>query len=185
MYQSQFNQHGMSADALAAWARFEELTGRGWGINSAYRDPAHNERVGGAKRSQHTHGNAFDIDVSGLPTSERQNLIRLARQAGFGGVGVYDNALHFDVAGQRHWGPSYGRESTPSWALDALGTEVHYHGDGHDHSGDNVPTSNVLARLPQQSDPRMNALAMMQLAPRPQVNMLDPSMFMIGGRNGA
>lgn len=45
--------------------------------------------------------------------------------------------------------------------------------------------SNVLASLPQQSDPRLNVLAMMQMAPRPQVNMLDPSMFMIGGPNGA
>lgn len=118
--QSQFDASNMSPAALQALARLEQVAGRGFTVNSAYRDPEHNARVGGAKHSQHTHGNAVDIDVSGLSTGERNELIRLARASGFQGVGVYDNALHFDVGPERHWGPDYSRRSTPSWALPAL-----------------------------------------------------------------
>ena len=50
----------MSPAAMAAW----DTLVAGWGeplkINSAYRDPSHNAKVGGAKRSQHMHGNAFE-----------------------------------------------------------------------------------------------------------------------------
>ena len=66
--------------------------------------PEHNAKVGGAKNSQHTHGNAFDIDVSGLSKEQRVDMIKKARAAGFRGVGVYDNSLHFDVGGDRAWG---------------------------------------------------------------------------------
>ena len=66
------------------------------------------------------HGNAVDIDVSNLSIEERQNLIKLARQNGFTGIGVYPNSLHLDKGGRRNWGPSYKAASTPKWALAAL-----------------------------------------------------------------
>lgn len=111
---------GISPEAAAAFDRLEKLTGP-LTVTSGYRSPEQNKKVGGAKGSQHLHGNAFDIDVSGMPREERVNLIQQAREAGFRGIGVYDNSLHFDVGPQRHWGPSYGRESTPEWAMAALG----------------------------------------------------------------
>lgn len=131
-YQSQFDTTGMSQQALDAWQRFEQATGQGWGINSAYRDPERNKAAGGASKSQHMNGNAFDVDVSALSTDERNELIRKARAAGFGGVGVYNNALHFDVAGERNWGPDFKSGSTPSWALETL-QGAHTANDGHDH----------------------------------------------------
>lgn len=109
-----------SAPAMASFAALEESLGFPLKVNSGYRDPAHNEAVGGAKNSQHTHGNAFDVDVSGMSVEQRQEVIRKARAAGFSGVGVYANALHFDVGGDRAWGPSYGRESLPEWAAEAV-----------------------------------------------------------------
>jgi hypothetical protein len=118
---STFEQDGLTPDALAAWGRFEQMAGTPFNINSAYRDPGHNARVGGARNSQHTHGNAFDVDVSHLSESERVQLIDYARQSGFGGVGVYNNSLHFDVGPTRYWGPDYSAGSLPSWAAEAVG----------------------------------------------------------------
>lgn len=98
----------------------QEAWGRDLPIISAYRDPARNKRAGGASKSQHMHGNAVDIDVSGLSVKERQDLIKLARAQGFGGVGVYPNSLHLDKGAKRNWGPTYHKGSTPEWALSAL-----------------------------------------------------------------
>src|SRR5690606_38803974 len=35
-------------------------------ITSGYRSPDHNEKVGGAKNSQHMHGDAVDISMKGM-----------------------------------------------------------------------------------------------------------------------
>lgn len=101
-------------------SELQQAWGRDIPIISAYRDPARNARAGGARKSQHMHGNAVDIDVSDLSIEERQNLIRLAREKGFTGIGVYTNSLHLDKGGKRNWGPSYKAASTPKWALAAL-----------------------------------------------------------------
>ncbi len=112
---------GVSEAAMAAYQQFDTLTGGAPDVISSYRSPEHNARVGGAKNSQHTHGNAFDFNVSGMPVGERIELINKARQTGFKGVGVYDNTLHFDVGGERAWGPSHSRDSLPEWYLNAFG----------------------------------------------------------------
>lgn len=111
---------GVTAEAQSALDKLFSAYGSRLPINSAYRSPEHNAKVGGAKHSQHTHGNAFDLDVSDLPEAERIRLIELARSSGFKGVGVYDNALHFDVGPERAWGPSYSRDSLPKWASAAV-----------------------------------------------------------------
>lgn len=89
-------------------------------VVSGYRDPARNARAGGAKHSQHMHGNAVDIDVSELPRSERIRLIKQAQEMGFKGIGVYPNSIHLDLGRERAWGPNYHRTSLPTWAELAL-----------------------------------------------------------------
>ncbi len=89
-------------------------------IISGYRSPGHNETVGGASGSQHMHGKALDIDLASMPQEERVRLIETASALGFTGIGVYDNSLHIDLGSRRAWGPSYGRESVPAWAEDAI-----------------------------------------------------------------
>lgn len=44
-------------------------------INSAYRCPTHNAKVGGAKTSQHTIGSAVDFVVKGVKTEEVYNFV--------------------------------------------------------------------------------------------------------------
>lgn len=168
-------RENMSNDALAAWDRLVSQYGD-LKINSAYRDPAHNARVGGAKKSQHTHGNAFDVDVSGMPRDERLGLIQAARGAGFQGIGVYDNALHFDVGPSRAWGADYTRNSLPAWSAEAVGAPVgHFPGDGHDHG---APQYALAGGFPSAPEARQgNALS---AASRPPMNaLIDPSAFMV------
>lgn len=157
MFVSDFDQEGMSNEALAAFRRLEELTGGPFQVNSAYRSQEHNARVGGAKHSQHTHGNAFDINVAGMPHSERVDLINKAREAGFRGIGVYDNALHFDVGPQRAWGPSHSRDSLPGWYTAAFG------GAGGSGAGTSGAAMASVAPRPAPMDKlaRYNALAAM------------------------
>lgn len=115
---------GIDATSRAAFEALEAAWGRPLNVNSGYRDPNHNAKVGGAKKSQHIHGKAFDVDVSDLSIEERQALIVQARQSGFGGIGVYANSLHFDTAGERAWGPNYHSDTIPDWAKGALGVSA-------------------------------------------------------------
>jgi hypothetical protein len=108
---------GISSDAAKAMAALQGAwTGQDFGIVSGYRDPKKNEEVGGAKGSQHIHGNAFDVDTTGWPEEDKLALATLAREQGFKGFGFYDNNMHFDVGGQRVWGPSFSSDSIPEWA---------------------------------------------------------------------
>lgn len=132
---SKYDPTGVSASAAGALAELERSAGRSFNVKSAYRDPGHNAAVGGAKKSQHTHGNAFDIDARDMSKEERAALIVKARAAGFGGVGVYENSLHFDVGPTRHWGPDYHAGSLPDWAAAAVGAERGAAPAGLDHNG--------------------------------------------------
>ncbi|MBN8189554.1 DUF882 domain-containing protein [Salipiger thiooxidans] len=120
---SSFSREGMDPTALTALARLEAAAGQLFNVTSDYRSPSENKDAGGARGSQHMSGRAFDIDVSGMTAQERIELIRLARSvAGFGGVGVYSNSLHFDTGPTRAWGPDYSSGSIPGWAYGATQT---------------------------------------------------------------
>lgn len=114
---------GLSSGVLSKWQQTLDAFGKPVPIVSAYRSPATNALAGGAKKSQHMTGNAIDVDVSALSIPERQALISEARRAGFTGVGVYNNALHFDTGPERVWGPSRSNASVPGWAKEALSTK--------------------------------------------------------------
>ena len=69
-------------------------------ITSGYRDPAYNAKVGGAKGSRHTHGDASDIDLSGLSDEQRIALVNDLRGKGAKGFIAYSkspNMLHVDM----------------------------------------------------------------------------------------
>lgn len=56
--------------------------------------------------SQHFHGNALDLDISGMNNGQRWNLLNAAIDAGFTGFGIGPGAFHIDVGAARQW--SYG-----------------------------------------------------------------------------
>lgn len=71
-------------------------------ITSAYRCAEHNESVGGASRSFHREGRAFDLITAGFDVDL---LAGGAKLSGFTGIGKYPNRgfLHVDTGDAREW----------------------------------------------------------------------------------
>ena len=70
-------------------------------VNSGYRTPEHNKRVGGATDSRHVWGFAADFTVRGVKNSAVRTRLR---QLEVGGIGTYASWTHCDVDGyRRRW----------------------------------------------------------------------------------
>lgn len=84
-----------------------ELGGRPLVIRSAYRSPEHNAAVGGAEKSLHMEGRAFDID---LTNHDARDVEAAAKDVGFTGIGRYltddgrPDFIHVDTGRERWWG---------------------------------------------------------------------------------
>lgn len=73
-------------------------------VTSGYRCPAHNQRIGGAKMSQHTLGLAADIISKKLTPKELAEAAEKVPAFINGGVGVYSRWIHVDVRnGRARW----------------------------------------------------------------------------------
>ena len=69
-------------------------------VNSGYRSPEHNKKIGGVLNSQHVLGLAADIVVKGYTPHQLSNVIEdlIARGDMLqGGLGVYSNFVHTDI----------------------------------------------------------------------------------------
>lgn len=65
-------------------------------INSAYRTPAYNKKIGGETFSQHQYGTACDIVVKGVsPKTVAAYVETLLKNNG--GIGIYPTFTHIDV----------------------------------------------------------------------------------------
>lgn len=86
-------------------------------INSAYRTPEHNAKIGGKTKSRHLTGEAADIFVGWkkngtktmlMTTFELQAVIEdlIAKgKISEGGIGYYEGFIHYDIRGYRaRWG---------------------------------------------------------------------------------
>jgi zinc D-Ala-D-Ala carboxypeptidase len=123
-------------------------------VNSAYRSPGHNKRVGGAPKSQNLLGIAFDVRMDNHAPHAFE---RAARECGFSGFGHYPRSgfMHIDTGAPRRWNdgawfplpgktPSFQTEQAPETVKAALlkpevltsarghvsGAAVVAHGDG-------------------------------------------------------
>jgi uncharacterized protein YcbK (DUF882 family) len=69
-------------------------------INSGYRSPKYNAKIGGVKDSQHLRGTAADIKVAGMTPKEVALVIEGLIESGKmkeGGIGVYPTFTHYDI----------------------------------------------------------------------------------------
>lgn len=64
-------------------------------INSGYRTPVYNKKIGGAKFSQHMYGRAADIVVKGVKPEAIFNHLSEAYPVSFG-FGLYPSFVHVD-----------------------------------------------------------------------------------------
>ena len=77
-----------------------DYTGRSITVNSGYRSPEHNKRIGGSKNSQHKLGKAADIVIKGMKPYETYALIENLVDKGvlkIGGLGSYNTFTHIDI----------------------------------------------------------------------------------------
>lgn len=70
--------------------------GKAVNINSSYRTPTYNSKVGGATYSQHQYGTAADIRVTGV-TPEEVAKYAETLMPDSGGIGIYSGFTHIDV----------------------------------------------------------------------------------------
>ena len=63
-------------------------------INSGYRTPKHNRRVGGVENSSHLKGCAADIRVTS--SSERWKIVDALIKVGFNRIGIAKSFIHVD-----------------------------------------------------------------------------------------
>lgn len=97
-------------------------------VGSAYRSPKHNAAVGGAPKSKHLTGQAFDIRTKGWSDAAVVSFIYYATHAGFTGFGLYLDRptpfIHIDTGSHRTWQTGQSRlddtddvgELTPQFA---------------------------------------------------------------------
>jgi len=63
-------------------------------VNSGYRCPSYNRKVGGVSGSYHLYGMAADVRVPGI---KPEDLIKYAYDVGFLGLGLYQTFCHLDI----------------------------------------------------------------------------------------
>lgn len=73
-------------------------------INSGYRSPKWNAKVGGAENSQHLLGKAADIVIEGVSPDEVADAIDFLienKMMNQGGLGRYVDFTHYDIRGKK------------------------------------------------------------------------------------
>jgi zinc D-Ala-D-Ala carboxypeptidase len=88
-------EENMDANFLNKLDEARERAGIPFVINSAYRTPEHNAKIGGKPNSSHLKGLAVDISV----TNSRQRFIVLNAllDVGFTRIGIADTFIHVDL----------------------------------------------------------------------------------------
>ena len=75
-------------------------------VNSGYRTPAYNAKIGGADKSWHMQAGALDLRAPGwepgLLAEVYEGLIRIGAVLD-GGLGRYDTFIHIDIGPARRW----------------------------------------------------------------------------------
>lgn len=88
----------VNEDSLDKLQELRAEIGLPFHVNSGYRSPEYNKKVGGAPNSFHMQGMAFDISLSNL---NRDTMFKKAEDYGFNGIGQYNSFIHIDTRDYR------------------------------------------------------------------------------------
>ncbi|MEX2375219.1 MAG: D-Ala-D-Ala carboxypeptidase family metallohydrolase [Dehalococcoidia bacterium] len=96
----------INEEALDKLQALRDRLGKPLIVRSAYRSPAHNRAVGGAPKSKHLDGTAFDIAMTNHDPVAFEDA---ARAVGFLGFGFYPRSgfIHIDLGPARIWGERF------------------------------------------------------------------------------
>lgn len=90
------------------WTKLENFAksvNRQLEMSSGYRSPAYNATLSGAaSKSLHMKRMAADIQWGTSNVQARIDMIQKAVDAGFTGIGCYNNFIHVDIGTKRSWG---------------------------------------------------------------------------------
>lgn len=113
----------INEEALDKLQALRDRLGKPLIVRSAYRSPAHNRAVGGAPRSKHMDGTAFDIAMA---NHDPVAFEAAARAVGFLGFGYYPRSgfMHIDLGPARQWGERFPVRATAFAAETAPVREV-------------------------------------------------------------
>lgn len=99
----------IDSDLVNVLQKIREHFGNPVTINSAYRTPTYNVKVGGVSNSQHVKGTAADIVVNGISPKEVAQYAEYLMPNN-GGIGLYSSFVHIDVRKNRSRWQNYGKE---------------------------------------------------------------------------
>lgn len=85
----------MNQEFLSKLDEARELAGIPFKINSAYRSPEHNAKIGGKPNSSHLRGLAVDISVR--DSRSRFIVLDALIRVGFNRIGIADTFIHVDL----------------------------------------------------------------------------------------
>lgn len=85
-------------DLVALLERLEVVMGFGLTINSGYRQPDHNQEVGGVPDSEHTYSPAKAADILCLRSVTRFRMLKALLEMGVRRIGIGQTYLHVGVA---------------------------------------------------------------------------------------
>lgn len=105
----------ISLDTVVILQAVRDYFGKPVTINSAYRTPSHNKKVGGATSSQHVKGTACDIVVSGVPASAVAAFLEAKYPTS--GIGLYSTFTHIDTRGRKTYWKNSGSNVVSSFKL--------------------------------------------------------------------
>ena len=82
-----------------------DIAGIPFKINSGYRTPDYNKKIGGAAKSQHLTASAADIRMNVTPGKVQEGIKELMEEGKIkkGGLGIYANFTHYDIGKHRTW----------------------------------------------------------------------------------
>lgn len=98
--------------------------GRPVHINSAYRTPAYNKKVGGASKSQHVFGTACDIRVEGISSTVVAGYLEDTHPNH--GIGWYPTFVHVDSRGYKVYWKNSGNSVVSTFGLGTSYTKYRY-----------------------------------------------------------